>query len=93
MRKKARISVYLEGQATGRLVGVAAVKRGTPLSRCCGGAAEDHPARDGEPAGTEDEIKEAKRRLAFLEKVHRLRKKIGPIGIDADDLVRAGRRR
>ncbi len=94
MPKKARLGLYLKDEQTANQIKIAAARRKLSVSRYCAQAIEERLIKDGEKVIGQEQMSEEKReKLAFLAKVDRLRKKIGPIGIASSELVKAGRRR
>ena len=93
MLKKARIGIYLEDEEVAKQIKIAAAKRGTSVSQYCGDAIEERLVKDGERKAARGDGRVSEEKLAFLAKVERLRKKIGPTGMPAAELVREGRRR
>ncbi|MBI4333493.1 MAG: hypothetical protein HY673_19685 [Chloroflexi bacterium] len=91
--KKARIGIYLEDEEMAKQVKIAAAKRRTSVSRYCGRAIEERLVKDRERAPVERSGEISKEKLAFLARMDRRSKRIGPIGVSAAELVREGRRR
>jgi hypothetical protein len=88
MTNKTRLGLYLEDDAIKKQIKIAAAKRGVSTTVYCAQAIEERLRRDGEL--NEKEI-ESKR--AFLSRVDRLRKELGPINNTAAELIKEGRRR
>lgn len=88
MTKKARLGLYLEDEIVRRQIKVAAAKRGMSTSAYCTQAIQERLVRDGEIIGKADGD-----RKALLARIDRLRQEIGPVGVPAAELAKAGRRR
>lgn len=88
MTKKARLGLYLEDEIMRRQIKVAAAKRGMSTTAYCTQAIKERLMRDGELVDKADGNKKA-----LLARIDRLRQEIGPVGMPAAELVKAGRRR
>lgn len=88
MTKKARLGLYLEDEIIRRQIKVAAAKRGMSTTAYCTQAIKERLMRDGEIVDKADGHKKA-----LLARIDRLRQEIGPVGMPAAELVKAGRRR
>ena len=89
MGKKARIGLYLEDEEIKRQIKVAAARRGMTATDYCARAIEERLMKDGERK-TQNESRE---KAAFLSRMDKLRRQIGPIGAPTAALVQEGRRR
>ena len=90
MKGKARLGLYLADEETKRQIKVAAAKRGISTTEYCTQAIEERLRREGETSDSDEALKQ---RLAFLKRVDKLSREIGPIGKTAAELVKEGRRR
>lgn len=88
MTKKARLGLYLEDEIIRRQIKVAAAKRGMSTTAYCTQAIKERLMRDGEIVDKSNGNKKA-----LLARIERLRQEIGPVGMPAAKLVKAGRRR
>ena len=88
MTKRVRLGLYLEDEMIRRQIKVAAAKHGMSTSAYCTRAIQERLMRDGEIIGKAHGDKKA-----LLARIDRLRKEIGPVGVPAAELVKAGRRR
>lgn len=86
--KKARLGLYLEDEIMRRQIKVAAAKRGMSTTAYCTQAIKERLMRDGELVDKADGNKKA-----LLARIDRLRQEIGPVGMPAAELVKAGRQR
>jgi hypothetical protein len=86
--KKARLGLYLEDEIMRRQIKVAAAKRGMSTTAYCTQAIKERLMRDGELIDKADGNKKA-----LLARIDRLRQEIGPVGMPAAELVKAGRQR
>jgi len=88
MVKKARLGLYLKDNEIKKHIKIAAAKRGVSTTIYCAQAIEERLRREGELGNKVSESK-----MAFLSRVDKLRKEIGPISKTTAELVKEGRRR
>jgi len=88
MDRKARLGLYLKDETLKRRIKMAAAKRGMSTTAYCAQAIEERLRREAEST---DEA--ARSRAAFLARVDKLRKEIGPIKGSAAEIIKEGRRR
>lgn len=86
MVKKARLGLYLEDEELKKQIKIAAAKRSISTTAYCTQAIKEKLTRDGE-------ISSDAEKQAFIDRVERLRKEIGPLGMTASELIKEGRRR
>jgi hypothetical protein len=86
MAKKARLGLYVESEEVKKRIKIAAARRGISATAYCTRAIEEKLARDGE----ENDLEKKK---ALITRMDELSDEIGPIGMTASELVKAGRKR
>lgn len=94
MMKKARLGIYLDDDEIKKQIKIASVKHGVSITDYCVEAIEERLIKDGEISIAKRKFRKTNGdKLAHLERMERLRKEIGPIGVSASQLVKEGRRR
>ena len=88
MNKKARLGLYLEDEEIKKRIKIAAARRGVSTTAYCAEAIIQRLVKEGE---INDDA--GRKKKALLARMDELRKQIGPLKIQASELVKAGRRR
>lgn len=88
MVRKARLGLYLEDEEIKKKIKIAAAKRNISTTAYCAEAIKERLVRDGEISDRTDEDKKA-----LLARMDKLKRKIGPLGINVTELIAEGPRR